>query len=399
MSVVVTRVAGQGAPAPAAPLVVHVIHHLRIGGLENGLVNIINSMPPSAYRHAVLCVEDFSEFRDRIARPGVEVIALHRSRIGTWGLRRALFDHFRRLRPAIVHSRASSGLDALLPAALAGVRCRVHGEHGWDVDNLHGQHFKPRLLRKIHSPLVSQYVTVSLDLQRFLVEAIGVNRSRITHICNGVDVDQFRPVDAPDLAWLPESFRGPGVLRVGTVGRLQPVKDQATLLRGFALARGQSAEAARQLRLVVVGGGPLEAQLHELARSLGIAEACHFAGSRGDVANLLPAIDVFVLSSLNEGISNTILEAMATGIPTLVTAVGGNVELVREGEGGACFAPGDVEALAGHLARCVRDEPWRRQQARLARQRAVEHFSLGGMVAAYQGVYDRLLGFERNSGG
>ena len=374
------------------PLVVHVIHQLHVGGLENGLVNIINTMPPAAYRHAVLCVEDFSDFRERITRPGVEVVALHRSRIGAWAMRRQMRDHFRRLRPAIVHSRNMSGLDALLPALLAGVRHRVHGEHGWDVDNLQGQRFKPRLLRQLHSPLVSRYVAVSEDLKRYLLKSIGVDERRVTHICNGVDTERFVPDSTIDPGLLPPAFREAGVLRIGTVGRLQPVKDQATLLRAFAAARASSAAARAALRLVIVGGGPLEAELHALAASLELGDSCHFAGSRGDVPRLLRALDVFVLPSLNEGISNTILEAMASGVPTLVTAVGGNVELVPDGEVGWHFAPGDVGALCAHLLRYLHEPSTRAAHSAAARRRAVERYSLPTMVAAYQRVYDALLG-------
>src|SRR5579872_4525809 len=91
-----------------APLVLHVIHHLVTGGMENGLVNLVNTMPESSYRHAIACIEDYSAFRDRIRRPGVEVIALHRSRVGIWRTRRELFTLCRRLRPAIIHSRNMS---------------------------------------------------------------------------------------------------------------------------------------------------------------------------------------------------------------------------------------------------------------------------------------------------
>ncbi|MCW5632295.1 MAG: TIGR03088 family PEP-CTERM/XrtA system glycosyltransferase [Rubrivivax sp.] len=380
----------RSAEAPP-PLVVHVIHHLVIGGMENGLVNIINTMAETAYRHAVLCIEDFSDFRQRIHRPDVQVYALNRSRIGTWALRRALYGHFRSLRPAIVHSRAMSGLDALLPACLAGVRCRVHGEHGWDVDNLRGQRIKPRLLRRLHAPMVTRYVAVSRDLERYLVHGIGVSPERITHICNGVDTERFAPARDRDLSWLPEDFRRPGVLRVGTVGRLQPVKDQATLLRAFAAWLARDSGARAQARLVLVGDGPLAAPLRELAGALGLADRCFFAGARHDVPRTLGALDLFVLPSLNEGISNTVLEAMAAGLPVLVTAVGGNVELVPDGEVGRHFVPGDVFTLADLLQAYGADIGLRRAHAQAARARALAKYSLPVMVGAYRQLYDDLM--------
>ncbi|MEG1052070.1 MAG: glycosyltransferase, partial [Janthinobacterium sp.] len=122
------------------------MHHLVTGGLENGVVNLINHMPESAFRHGIVCIEDYSDFRDRIVRRDVPVIALKRSRIGVWAMRRELYKLCRTLRPAILHTRNQSALDALLPARLAGVRHAVHGEHGWDVDNLRGDRWKPALL-------------------------------------------------------------------------------------------------------------------------------------------------------------------------------------------------------------------------------------------------------------
>jgi len=106
--------------------------------MENGLVNLIHCLPHDRYRHAVVCIEDASEFRQRIRRPDVEVFPLHRSKIGVWEVQRKIHGLCTRLRPAVVHSRNQSGLDALLPARLAGVRTRIHGEHGWDVGDIDG---------------------------------------------------------------------------------------------------------------------------------------------------------------------------------------------------------------------------------------------------------------------
>src|SRR5438034_600221 len=101
------------------PLIVHVIHHLVIGGMENGVVNLINRIPATRYRHCVMCIEDFSDFRNRIERPDVRVLAMRRSTLTGLQLYRRIHSTLRELRPAIVHSRNLSGLDALLPARLA----------------------------------------------------------------------------------------------------------------------------------------------------------------------------------------------------------------------------------------------------------------------------------------
>ncbi|WP_295996003.1 TIGR03088 family PEP-CTERM/XrtA system glycosyltransferase [Rugamonas sp.] len=372
------------------PLILHVIHHLVVGGLENGLVNLINTMPSSRFRHAIVCIEDYSDFRLRIARQDVEVFALHRSRIGVWRMRRELFRLCRELRPTIVHSRNQSGLDALLPARLAGVPFCVHGEHGWDVDDLKGERWRPILLRRLHAPLVNGYVTVSRDLENYLVERVGVGRGRVWQVYNGVDTERFVPIAARDLGLMPDGFADADSFIVGTVGRLQAVKDQATLIRAFAALLHGAPDGASRLRLAIVGDGALSQPLRALVDDLGIGRQVWFSGACNDVARIMAGFDVFVLPSLSEGISNTILEAMACGVPVLASAVGGNLELLREGESGRFFQPGDVAALARLLADYAGDPALRQAHGRQARQVAVERFSLGAMVANYQAVYERL---------
>ena len=371
------------------PLVLHVIHHLYIGGMENGLVNLINHMPADRYRHAILCVEDYSDFRLRITRPDVEVIGLHRSRIGVWRMRLEMFKLFRRLKPAFIHSRNMSGLDALLPALLAGVPHRIHGEHGWDVHDLDGRAFKPALLRRLHAPLVSRYITVSQDLARYLGRRVGVAARRVSQVYNGVDMARFAPLR--DRSALPRGFAGEGTVVIGTVGRAQPVKDQATLLRAFAQLRADAPELGAALRLVLVGDGPRLQPLQALAQELGIAQQTWFAGASSEVPRMLAALDVFVLPSLSEGISNTILEAMASGLPVLATAVGGNVELVRAGEEGAFFQPGDAAGLASLMAAYSRDAALRQSHGAAARAGALARYSMPAMVQNYMAVYDGLL--------
>jgi sugar transferase (PEP-CTERM/EpsH1 system associated) len=376
--------------AAAPPLVLHVIHHLVVGGMENGLVNLINRMPPQRFRHAIACVEDYSDFRQRLQRPDVEVFALKRSRIGVWALRRELYQLCKRLRPALVHTRGQSGLDALLPARLAGVRHSVHGEHGWDVGDLHGQARKPVVLRRLHSPLVDRYVTVSKDLERYLIDRVHIGASRITQIYNGVDTERFAPAAADFMAPWPSGFAAADSFVIGTVGRIQAVKDQATLVRAFAALVGRDPDLRRRLRLAIVGDGPLFTELKQLVADLGVADLAWLPGSLHDTSAAMRALDVFVLPSLNEGISNTILEAMASGVPVLATDVGGNPELVEAERTGRLFTPGDVAALTRLLTNYVADTALVRRHAHQARERAVEQFGLAGMVGRYQAVYDEL---------
>ena len=372
-------------------VIVHVIHHLVIGGMENGVVNLVNRMDAARYRHAVICMEDFSEFRHRIADSSVPVTAMHKSTLSTMALYRRVFSTLRALRPAIVHTRNLSGLDALLPAMLAGVHIRVHSEHGWDVGDLRGAALKPRLLRKLHSPMVNQYVTVSKDLQRYLTNRVGIAATRIKQIYNGVDTGKFAPAALKPDGVLPDSLAGNDKIIVGTVGRLQPVKNQMALVRDFARIVREQPALRSTLRLAIVGDGRARQALVDCVNAEQIAELTWMPGARHDVAQVLKCLDVFVLPSLNEGISNTILEAMATGLPVVASNVGGNSELVTDHVTGMLYDVERPQGLYLALQPYLTDRELRRRHGAAGRLQVEKEFNIDTMVGRYQALYDGLL--------
>lgn len=375
-----------------SPLIAHVIHHLWIGGLENGLINLINRIPEQRYRHAIICMDDFSDFRDRLQRDDVPVIAMHKKPGRDPATKWRLFKLFRDLKPTILHSRNLSGLDALLPAYLAGIKHRVHGEHGRDMDDLDGSNKKLQLLRRLHRPLINRYIPLSQDLERYLTEKIGIHSSRISQIYNGVDTDRFKPVqgEKPDLP-VGGSFTPAGAIVIGTVGRFQSVKDQMNLAEGFILLLNKNPDLKSIARLVMIGDGPLREPVLGRLADAGYADLVWAPGAQDDVNELLPAIDLFVLPSLAEGISNTLLEAMSCGLPVIATAVGGNPELVVDGVTGTLIPPADSPALADALALYLRNPALLESHGAAARQRVEEKFSIKAMVERYMGVYDDLL--------
>ncbi|HSC05306.1 MAG TPA: glycosyltransferase, partial [Steroidobacteraceae bacterium] len=163
-----------------APLVVHIVHRLDVGGLENGLVNLINHLPAARYRHAIVCLTEATDFRRRIRRADVEVHALGKRPGKDPGAYWRLWKLLRALRPDIVHTRNLATLDCQFVAALAGIRGRVHGEHGWDVYDLHGTSSRYRLLRRAAARVVGRFVTMSRDLERWLVSDVGVPARNVT---------------------------------------------------------------------------------------------------------------------------------------------------------------------------------------------------------------------------
>jgi sugar transferase (PEP-CTERM/EpsH1 system associated) len=377
----------------AAPLVAHIIYALSTGGLENGLVNIINRSPPDRYRHVIICLTAADQFAQRITAEDVQVIELHK-REGHdlhcyWRLRQLLLE----LSPAIIHSRNMAALEAqLCSLGLPGVK-RVHGEHGREVNDLDGSNWKYLIFRKCMRIFVHRYIAVSKDLERWLRSMVGVRTDKIRQIYNGVDYNRFAPEHVKPLALLPARWQElDGILVVGTVGRLTPVKDQQLLLRAVAQLRGDHPGLAERLRVLIVGDGPLYPVLTQLIKHLELQDVVWLAGDSDNVPSLLQVMDVFVLPSLAEGLSNTVLEAMASGLPVIATAVGGNIELVEAGFNGSLVAVGDYEALSDAMVALLEDDTERTRQGVNARQRVCQDFDWNRTVDAYLGVYDELLG-------
>jgi sugar transferase (PEP-CTERM/EpsH1 system associated) len=232
---------------------------------------------------------------------------------------------------------------------------------------------------------------VSRDLAQWLVGTIGARPDRVHQIYNGVDSARFRPRDGGNpLAEFPGGLPEDAFV-VGAVGRMVEVKDQLTLVDAFAELLGERPDLRRRLRLVIVGDGPMRARCAERLASAGAAELAWLPGKRADVAELMRGMDLFVLPSLGEGISNTILEAMACGLPVAATRVGGNPELVEDGRTGTLFPVGGRTALARAMARYADDRAMARAQGETARREVEARFTIDVMVRGYCELYDRAL--------
>jgi sugar transferase (PEP-CTERM/EpsH1 system associated) len=379
------RIIDRGANAP---LIAHVIHSLDTGGLENGLINIINRTPENRYRHAIICLTKTGSFAERITQPGVEVISLHGREGHDFGLYWELWKRLRALRPAIVHTRNLSALEAQIPAFfLPGVKT-LHGVHGRDVFDLEGKSRKYNLLRRFIRPLVGRYITVSKDLRNWLIKTINVPEERVVQIYNGVDRRLFHPRQAGPNTTAPDGFLTEGAVVIGTVGRLAGVKDQATLIRAFKelLQTGND-----KVRLIIAGDGPQRGQLQHLITELQLDKKVWMAGDRSDIPDILRTFDIFVLPSQGEGISNTILEAMATGLPVVATRVGGNPELVQDGVNGYLVPRSDPGALAKAIKELVDDNDKRARTGNTSLEFVRGTFDWDKTVTCYLSVYDELL--------
>jgi sugar transferase (PEP-CTERM/EpsH1 system associated) len=366
--------------------IVHVVHRFDTGGMENGMVNLFNTLPPERFRHTVVALTDYSGFRHRITAQRVDFHALNRPPGHSTGWALRLWRLLRRLRPDLVHTRNLAALEAQFVAAAAGVRATVHGEHGRDVFDLYGRNWKYNLLRRAARPLVSNYLAVSRDLEAWLQRDIGVPPHKLHQVYNGVDSVKFHPRSGPR-----PDFAHPESIVFGSVGRMVEVKNYSLLVRAFIQLMRQQPDRAERARLVIVGAGPTRDACIAMLQGAGLAHLAWLPGERDDIAAVMQALDVFVLPSKNEGISNTILEAFASGLPVIATAVGGNVELVESGANGLLVPPDNLDEMVQALLFYL-DSPARIDaHGNTARQRAEQRFSIPAMARAYAAVYEQTL--------
>jgi sugar transferase (PEP-CTERM/EpsH1 system associated) len=366
--------------------ITHVVRTLATGGTETVVRKLVSSLDPERFQQRVITL---------ISSSGVQpegTICLNYAPGEAAFLVPRLARVFRRERPDIVHSRNWATIEAVIAAKLAGVRAIVHSEHGRDQNTLGPQPWRRRFFRRISYASADRVFCVSEELRDYYARQLGMRRSAFDVISNGVDVDQFHP----DAHMRSESRARLGAadctIVIGTIGRLDPVKDQRTLVR----AAGRALAGGIDLLLVIVGDGPERDNLkQELSRWPGLPQRAVFAGEVKNIANWLNAFDIFVLPSFSEGMSNTLLEAMAVGVASIATNVGSNAEVVEDGQSGLLVQPGDPESMCDKLMRLASQEAWRLQLGRNARERAAAQFSIGRMFRRYEDLYSGLM--ERRS--
>lgn len=374
------------------PHIVHVIYRLDTGGMENGLVNLINWMEDGCFDHSIVCLTGYTEFRNRISKKDVPVYALNKKPGHDLMLYFRVWSLFRKLKPTIVHTRNLAALEMNVIAKLAGVKCRIHGEHGRDIYDLEGKNRKYRILRRLCNGFVHRYITVSMDLYNWYIDDLKFNSRKVTQIYNGVDKYRFNPVDKSVIrARYPAGFNLAENFIMGTVGRLQQVKNQKYLIQAFSRLQARDSLLTKNLRLVVIGDGDCRQELESLAKNITLHDTVWFAGERPDVASLLCGFNLFILPSMAEGISNTILEAMSSGLPVVATDVGGNVELIENGKTGYLVPTGEPDTLADAMFRYLADHTLSKQHGLDARRRIEMSFSKENMVNSYKRVYEDVI--------
>lgn len=356
--------------------VMHVLHHLQPGGMEYGLIKLVNELPSDI--ESIICSTTTASPTMKALLPArVRVVELTRRSGNEPRLVWQLFRTFRREQPDIVHTHAWGTLvEGYVAARLARVPHLMHGEHG----TLQLTASQVRAQRWVWSR-VDRLLSVSSRLAERMSAAVGVPLARITVIRNGVDLMRFGSASRV------EARRELGVdddlALVGHAGRLVEVKDQAALVQTAVQLKG----GGRRFRILIAGEGALRGALEAQIAGLGVADCVQLLGHRSDVERFFSALDVYVLCSRSEGMPNTILEAMATGLPVVSTQVGGADELVVNGETGLLVRPGRPELLGNAIGRLIDDAYLRSSMGCAGLARATQAFSLASMVGGYHDMY------------
>jgi len=361
--------------------VLHVLETGGHGGAETVVLELAKRLPRERY-----CVEvavgRAGWLSESLQSEGIRAHVIPRRRGFDLRMARETRGLIRQKNIRLVHAHMfRGGLMSSLAARAAGIPAvvTVHGP-----DDVMGS--KRRAAVHVIGRLASRVITVSDYLRRLLISTCRVSPGRVQTIHNGVDFQRF---EARRQSWRREiraelgTSQGPNI---GAVGGLRDVKGHEYLIR--ALPELMLSEPGVQLLLI--GEGPSRGDLERMAQRLGLADRVHFLGFRSDVPRVLSALDCFVLPSLSEGLSIATIEAMAAGLPVVVTDSGGPSELVLDGESGLVVPPGDPRPLAQAVLAVLQDHDVARRLGAAARRRAAA-FDLPVMVERYDTLYREVL--------
>ena len=371
-------------PGRKAARILQVVLSLTPGGTEHLVIEICKRLAAS-FEVSVCCLDDEGAWAADARAHGVDVVALHRRdgfrpeigrRIGRLAAERGVdLLHCHQYSP-FVYGRIAKGWNPRLKL--------VYTEHGRLSDA------PPTWKRRMVNPLLTRFdgaiVAVSDELRRYMIDA-RFPAGRVAVIRNGIDAGP-RPSPADRRAARLALGIDEETFVAISVARLDPVKDFGTLLDAFAAVRRQSARS----RLLIVGDGPERGWMTRRAAQPDLEGAVDLLGFRSDVRALMAAADVYVNSSISEGLSITILEAMAVGLPVVATAVGGTPEVLIHGAGGMLVPGRDAARLAAALLALQADPTRRAEMAAAARRRLETSFTIDRMVDAYVSTYRGLLG-------
>lgn len=366
--------------------IMHVLEALGVGGgVETGVANLVKRMDRNRFEHVICAVSRIGPYIDRFRV--MEVVPLPRKATRIPVQIGPLAKLISEIKPDVVHSRNWGALEAVVAGRLVRSCSVIHSEHGVEADlSLEPQ--RRTWFRRVAYEMADRVMSVSYHLRDYLAQCTGFSAQRIDVIHNGVDTGRFQRNDG-----LRNSFRAElGIAEkdfcIGCVGRLSKIKDYPTILQAVEVLH----HSCRSWRLLILGEGSERRSLEELAAKPDLQGRVRFLGNSDRVQEFLSAIDAYVLPSFREGISNSLLEAMAASLPAVATNTGGNPEVAIDGESGLLFPVGDFGRLSELLLRLYRDRELRVRLGRQAQQRARQEFSLDSMIRRYEQMYGAVRG-------
>ncbi len=367
--------------------VAHVLLSLQTGGLERVAVDLVNGAGPD-FEPFLTCLETSGPMAGELRNPATPIVVMNRRPGFRPWLAVPMSRSLRGRGAHVVHTHnTAAGFYGALAGRLAGLPI-VHTKHG---QNLTGG--SQKTLSRVTYLLTEHVVAVS-EPARELARSEGARPEQLSVIDNGVDLSRFSERERRRAEARERVGAGEGELVVGTVGRLAAVKNQGLLIDS---ARDVSSIAGRRIVLVIVGDGPEKSRLAARAQGGPPGLRVVLPGA-GRAEEWMPAFDIFVLSSDSEGLPIALLEAMACGLPAVVTGVGAMPEVVERGRSGIVVPPGDREALAQAIGTLGSDASPREALGAAARRRVQERYSAETMARAYEALYRKVLGIPPSAG-
>jgi sugar transferase (PEP-CTERM/EpsH1 system associated) len=359
------------------PLVVHLIYRLDIGGLERVMLNCINQMQDENIGHIIISLTDANNFAQSKSNQ-IKVYCLGKKEGSDLGIHFKLYKLLRKIKPDILHTYNLTTIEYHPISWLAGVKGHIHAEHGRDVGDPQGLNKKHNFLRKLMSNFIHSYISVSEDLHRWLINTVDIPEKKALLIQNGINTELFN---------VPKTISKQ--LRFTIVARISLVKDHQNLLNAFTLLKKQL-PVEKLPQLAIVGEGDQRTKLEQFCHEQDL-DTVTFLGARDDIEQILSQTDIFVLSSIAEGIPMTILEAMSAKTPIVATRVGGIPEVVEDSKEGFLVDKNNAEALAQGLLNYINQPELILEHGENARAKVLKKFNEKHMVQAYLEQYKALV--------
>ncbi len=365
----------------------HIIYAFNDGGMERGIVNLINHGDQQQFRHVIICLTEAGSFSKLLRSPDCSLIELHKRSGNDWRLPWVIARVARQHGIDILHARGwPTLLETAIGARFAGIPATVYAFHGRTMDELGANDIRRQLVQSIFIRSYQRVITLNSQMQLELARESYLSLAMIQIIANGVDVDHFSP--RKDRTTLRSKFGLPNDRFIlGSIARLDRVKNHDVILKAFHRIKNSGFKAF----LLIVGEGPARAVIQNTISMLGLNADVLLFGFSNCVSELLNCMDAYIQSSFYEGFSNTVLEAMACALPVLATKVGGTVDVISDKREGFFFEPADDRGLASLTIQLINNPVLRRDLGKRGRIRAVDCFPVEKMVNSYQNLYRDLM--------